>query len=165
MPLGSICKCPTSSYKALLVSTRRATCLSVHNLVPTGGMTTMLDDFTPHWQGKGTVREAYRRTCPPGSPARQLYSSRRNPNVQKADALLRNSQGSDDSFAFAETVDNDYDFCKSPWAHYTRGTFSLIGERFRCSLPCFLPRNQRGLQTSGYLVTTIREEPSVFIRI
>ena len=144
MPLGSICKCPTSSYKTLLVCTRRVTCLSVHNLVPAGGMTTMLDDFTPDWQGKGTVREAYRRTCPPGSPARQLYSSRRNPNVQKADALLRNSQGSDDSFAFAETVDNDYDFCQNPWAHYTRGYFFSDWRTIPVLSPVFSPSKPKG---------------------
>jgi hypothetical protein len=70
LPLGSICKFPTSRYKTLLVCSRHTTCLSAHNLTHcAGGVTTMLDDFTPDWQGQGNVWEAHRRTCPPGSPA------------------------------------------------------------------------------------------------
>ena len=109
-----------------------------------GGMTTMLDDFTPDWQGKGNIWEAYRRTCPPGSPARQLYSSYRNPTIQKADALLGKSQGSDDSFAFAETVDDDYDFCKNPWAHYTQGHFFSDWRTIPVLSPVFSPSKPKG---------------------
>jgi len=118
---------------------------------PSGDVTTMLDDFTPDWQGQGNVWEAYRRTCPSGSPARQLYSSYHDPNIQKANARsweVHNVQRpSMMIMIFVNT--------RGPITH--RDTFSLIGERFRCSLPYFLPRKQWGLQTSGYLVTTTRE--------
>ncbi|KAG6380428.1 glycosyltransferase family 90 protein [Boletus reticuloceps] len=83
-------------------------------------MKRMLDDFTPDWEGLGGVWEAYRYTCPPGTPARQLYGSYRDPNVGKPNARLDNSQVSDDPFAFVKSVNNDYDFCENPWAHYAQ---------------------------------------------
>ena len=69
-PLGASANFQPSRYKTLLVRTRHITCLSAHNLAHyAGGMTTMLDDFMPDWQGQGNVWEAYRCTCLPGSPA------------------------------------------------------------------------------------------------
>jgi hypothetical protein len=145
LPLGSICKFPISRYKTLPVCSCHITCLSAHNLAHcAGGVTTMLDDFTPDWQGKGNVWEAYRRTCPPGSPARQLYSSYRNPTIQKANALLGTSQDPDDSFTFAETVDDDYDFCKNPWAHYTQGHFFSDWRTIPVLSPVFSPSKPKG---------------------
>ena len=93
------------------------------NLGHAGDLSMLLVDFTPDWQGQGSVWDAYRRTCPSGSPARQLYSSYRNPNIQKQNVPLGNSQGSDDPFAFVKTVDDDYDFCENPWARFTQGHF------------------------------------------
>ena len=55
-PLGASAIFQPSRYKTLLVRTRHVACLSAHNLTHcAGGVTTMLDDFTPDWQGQGNV--------------------------------------------------------------------------------------------------------------
>ncbi|KAF8546751.1 glycosyltransferase family 90 protein [Imleria badia] len=109
-----------------------------------GGLSTLLEDFTPDWQGQGSVWDAYRRTCPTGSPARQLYSSYRNPNIPKRDALLGKSQASDYSFTFVETVDDDYDFCENPWARYSQGHFFSDWRTIPVLAPVFSPAKAKG---------------------
>lgn len=104
----------------------------------------MIGDFTPDWQGQGSVWETYRRTCPPRTPARQLYSSYRDPKVQKANALLGQSRSSDDPLAFAETVEDDYDFCENPWAHYTQGLFFSDWRTIPVLYPVFSPSKAKG---------------------
>ncbi|KAH0831320.1 glycosyltransferase family 90 protein [Lanmaoa asiatica] len=108
-----------------------------------GGVPTMLGDFTPDWKGQGNVWEAYRRTCPPDAPARQLYSSYRNQNVQKKNTLL-GQQGPDDLFAFVKTVEDDYDFCENPWAHYTQGHFFSDWRTVPVLYPVFSPSKAKG---------------------
>lgn len=104
----------------------------------------MLGDFTPDWQGQGSVWDAYRRTCPPDTPARQLYTSYRDPNVRKTNALLEQSRSSDDPFMFAKTVDDDYDFCKNTWAHYTQGHFFSDWRTVPVLYPVFSPSKAKG---------------------
>ena len=104
----------------------------------------VLDDFTPDWQGQGNVWEVYRRTCPPESAARQLYSSYRNPNMQKGEALLGKSQLSDDPCGFVKNVDVDYDFCENTWARYTQGHFFSDWRTIPVLAPVFSPSKARG---------------------
>ena len=104
----------------------------------------MVGNFTPDWRGQGSVWEAYRRTCPPSTPARQLYSSYRNSNVQKGSALLGKSRGPHDTFTFAKTVDHDYDFCENPWAHYTQGHFFSDWRTVHVLYPVFSPSKHKG---------------------
>ena len=126
------------------LSMRSLRCSFTTSQVSHAGATTMFDDFTPDWRGGGNVWEAYRRTCPPGSPARQLYSSYRNPNLQKPKAFLGNSRGSDDSFAFVRTVDDDFDFCKNPWARHTQGQFFSDWRTISVLSPLFSPAKVKG---------------------
>ena len=104
----------------------------------------MLDNFTPDWHGQGDVWEAYRRTCRPTSPARQLYSSYREPNIQKSNAPFEKSRGSDDHFAFAKTVEDDYDYCNNPWARYTQGHFFSDWRTISVLSPVFSPAKAGG---------------------
>ena len=120
------------------------TCQAVHNLGYADNVTTMLDDFTPDWHGRGNVWEAYRRTCPPGSPARQLYSSHRNPSIQKRNPLLGKRQDSDDLFGFVKTIEDDYDYCNNPWARYTQGHFFSDWRTISVLSPVFSPAKARG---------------------
>ena len=104
----------------------------------------MVGDFTPDWQGDGSVWEAYRRTCPPDAPARQLYSSYRDPNAQKKDAVLEQAQALNNPFAFAKAVDDEFDFCENPWAHYTQGHFFSDWRTVPVLYPVFSPSKARG---------------------
>lgn len=114
------------------------------NATYTDGDVKKFVDFVPDWQGQGSVWEAFRRTCPLDSPARQLYSSYRDANVQKRNPLLGQSGGSDDTIAFAKTVDDDYDFCKNPWAHYMQGHFFSDWRTISELYPVFSPAKARG---------------------
>ncbi|KAF8838709.1 glycosyltransferase family 90 protein [Paxillus ammoniavirescens] len=109
-----------------------------------GGVTSMVGEFTPDWSDQGSVWDAYRRTCPPDTAARQLYSSYRNPNVDQPKALLGPSSGSRDRFFFAETVDDSFDFCQNPWAHYTQGHFFSDWRTIPVLYPVFSPAKARG---------------------
>ncbi|KAG8216196.1 glycosyltransferase family 90 protein [Butyriboletus roseoflavus] len=109
-----------------------------------GGVTSMVGDFTPDWKDQGNVWDSYRRTCPPDASARRLYSSYRNFNAQKRNALLGPSQGLDDPFAFAKTVDNEYDFCENPWAHYNQGHFFSDWRTVPVLYPVFSPSKPKG---------------------
>ncbi|EMD36971.1 glycosyltransferase family 90 protein [Gelatoporia subvermispora B] len=77
--------------------------------------------YSPDWRGQGNVWEAYRRTCLPGSPARQLFSSFRATSM----ATNRTSQLTARSaeFEFLEDASGNYSFCQNPWAHYDQGHF------------------------------------------
>lgn len=102
----------------------------------------MMDHITPDWRGKGNVWEAYRRTCPPDTPARRVYSSYRDLNIQKSNALLEHSRN--DPFTFVETVDDEYDFCEKPWAHYTQGHFFSDWRTVPDLYPVFSPSKAKG---------------------
>ena len=118
--------------------------LCIHCEVYTGSEADMVGEFSATWLGDSSVWEAFRRTCPPGTPARQLYSSFRNPNVQKTNTFMSQSQGSDDPLTFAETVDDDYDFCEHPWAHYTQGHFFSDWRTVPVLYPVFSPSKPKG---------------------
>ncbi|KIJ64914.1 glycosyltransferase family 90 protein [Hydnomerulius pinastri MD-312] len=109
-----------------------------------GGVTSMVGDFTPDWRGRGTVWDAYRRTCPPDTAARQLYSSYRNPNADRPKALLGPANPPSDTFSFSETVDDNLDFCQNPWAHYAQGHFFSDWRTIPVLYPVFSPAKARG---------------------
>ncbi|TDL15137.1 glycosyltransferase family 90 protein [Rickenella mellea] len=73
-------------------------------------------EFTPDWQGVGSVWEAFRLTCPPDSRARRTTPDN---NVNSTDLP---SEPADD-FHFSKTLDNKFDFCSNPSAHYNHGHF------------------------------------------
>ncbi|TFK52833.1 glycosyltransferase family 90 protein [Heliocybe sulcata] len=89
-----------------------------------GGVKSMVGDFTADWRGSGTVWEAYRRTCEPSSPARQLFSSLRPSVVNRTiRAMYSTEPDPAQEFTFPEGTDARYSFCDNPWAHYFQGHF------------------------------------------
>ncbi|KAF8909813.1 hypothetical protein CPB84DRAFT_1812991 [Gymnopilus junonius] len=88
--------------------------------------------FKPDWGDDGNIWEAWRRTCHPQSSARRLFSSLRPSFTTQAKNHLASSHispGAD--FAFVKTTSSIEDYCNTPHAHYTKGTFSVIGAPFR----------------------------------
>ncbi|KIM53983.1 glycosyltransferase family 90 protein [Scleroderma citrinum Foug A] len=103
-----------------------------------------VDEFTPDWQGAGSVWDAFRRTCAPNTQARRLFSSYRNPNIEKPRSLLGTSNTPGESFAFVSTVDVDLDFCRYPWAHVTQGHFFSDWRTMSKLYPVFSPAKAKG---------------------
>ncbi|TDL21463.1 glycosyltransferase family 90 protein [Rickenella mellea] len=84
-------------------------------------------EFTADWRGTGNTWEAFRRTCQPGSQARRPFSSIRSNihgthPVNYFDSTDFHSEPGDD-FHFPKTLDNKFDFCRNPWAHFNHGHF------------------------------------------
>ncbi|EJF61743.1 hypothetical protein DICSQDRAFT_161376 [Dichomitus squalens LYAD-421 SS1] len=98
----------------------------------------------PDWRGEGNVWEAFRRTCEPGTAARQLFSSFRalQSSVNQTSRLTAAS----DDFTFAWTTAGNYSFCSNPWAHYNQGHFFSDWRTIGAVFPIFSPA-----KASGYL--------------
>jgi hypothetical protein len=112
--------------------------------------------FIPDWRNDGNVWEAYRRTCDPSSQARRLFGSLRAqlkegqiPISRLADAGIV-SNAPTDEFTFSETVDDQYDFCDHPWAHYNQGHFFSDWRTIRALYPMFSPA--KGVGYSDILI-------------
>ncbi|WOO84722.1 Beta-1,2-xylosyltransferase 1 [Vanrija pseudolonga] len=106
--------------------------------------------FYPDWRGDGNVWESYRRTCDPSSQARRLFGSLRAqlkdgqvPISRLANAGI-SSQIVDEDFAFSETVDDRFDFCAHPWAHYSQGHFFSDWRTIHALYPMFSPAKGAG---------------------
>lgn len=107
-------------------------------------------EFIPDWRGDGNVWEAYRRTCHPSSQARRLFGSLRAnlkegqaPISRLADAGVTADAPSEDFF-FPESVDDKYDFCAHPWAHYNQGHFFSDWRTIHALYPMFSPAKSMG---------------------
>ncbi|RDX45857.1 capsular associated protein [Lentinus brumalis] len=96
----------------------------------------------PDWHGEGTVWEAYRRTCEPGTAARRLFSSFRASSMNKTSQLAARSE----EFVFARDTAGNYSFCTNAWAHYTQGHFFSDWRTIAAAFPMFSPA-----KASGYL--------------
>ncbi|KAI6019159.1 hypothetical protein EDC04DRAFT_2739450 [Pisolithus marmoratus] len=81
-----------------------------------------VENFTPDWQGTGSVWHAYQ--------ARRLFSSYRNPNANKPRSLL--------------SVEADLDYCQYPWAHLTQGHFFSDWRTVTKLYPVFSPARAKG---------------------
>jgi hypothetical protein len=107
--------------------------------------------FIPDWRGDGgSVWEAFRRTCEPQSQARRLFGSVRSPLRQGqspqnflAAAGIAPLSASED-FAFPEGVDDRYNFCDHPWAHYDQGHFFSDWRTIHALYPMFSPAKGLG---------------------
>jgi len=102
------------------------------------------DFITPDWNGRGNVWEAYRRTCPPDSEARRLYSSYRKPNSEGTKAFFGSAQALGDDFTFVPTVEDSIDYCSNPWAHYTQGHFFSDWRTIPVLFPVLSPAKATG---------------------
>ncbi|KAI1792491.1 hypothetical protein LXA43DRAFT_1006897 [Ganoderma leucocontextum] len=98
--------------------------------------------FDPDWHGEGNVWEAFRRTCEPGTAARQLFSSFRalQSSVNQTSRLTATS----DDFAFAMGTAGNYSFCNNPWAHYNQGHFFSDWRTTGAIFPIFSPAKASG---------------------
>ncbi|KAJ8589184.1 hypothetical protein M405DRAFT_933602 [Rhizopogon salebrosus TDB-379] len=78
---------------------------------------------TPDWREGGNVWEAYRRSCPPTSEARRLYSSYRNHFAESPKPFFGPAQAPEKELTFVRAVEDAYDYCSYPSAHTSQGHF------------------------------------------
>lgn len=109
-------------------------------------------EFLPDWRGDGNVWESYRRTCEPSSQARRLFGSLRAQLKEGQAPISRLSHitTSSDDFSFAPGVDDLYDFCAHPWAHYNQGHFFSDWRTIHALYPMFSPA--KGVGYSDILI-------------
>ena len=116
-----------------------------------GGIDAVLGSgFTADWRGDGNVWESWRRTCPPNSKARKLFSSvRPSAKSQRVLNLLSSVKGEpaeslNDNLTFARTVDDKFDFCENPAQHYQQGHFFSDWRTISVLYPVFSPAKAQG---------------------
>ncbi|KAJ3981409.1 hypothetical protein F5890DRAFT_1575133 [Lentinula detonsa] len=76
-----------------------------------------LASFRPDWKGEGNVWDTWRRTCPPDSRARKLFSS-----IRSGMQILSSLTSPQFTFS-ANTPYHDQSFCDEPHLHYMQGHF------------------------------------------
>ncbi|KAJ7727739.1 hypothetical protein B0H16DRAFT_1665594 [Mycena metata] len=108
-------------------------------------------DASADWAGAGSVWDAWRRTCPPTSPARRLYSSigagRISQAILPVTKIRRQRAGVWGSeFEFALKTGADMDFCTAPAAHYEQGHFFSDWRILPALAPVFSPARARGFR-------------------
>ncbi|KAF5344604.1 hypothetical protein D9758_013894 [Tetrapyrgos nigripes] len=131
------------------------------------GIETMLGGpFIADWRGDGNVWDAWRRTCPPNSTARRLFSSIRTPfspdsknYLQSRDSPSSTSSTSGSSgssvssslnsgvgpdFFFSPDTGYSLDYCNSPHARYSQGHFFSDWRVIPALYPVFSPAKARG---------------------
>lgn len=107
-------------------------------------------EFIPDWRADGSVWEAYRRTCDPSSQARRLFSSLHAHLKESQVPISRLAKAGvstdvvDDDFVFAKDVDDKFDFCDRPWAHYNQGHFFSDWRTIHALYPMFSPAKGSG---------------------
>ena len=117
----------------------------------TGGIQEVLGrGFTADWRDDGNVWESWRRTCPPDSKARKLFSSTKSPQQAKrpqnllSTATGRSASSYVENLTFPETTDYSYDFCENPSTHYQQGHFFSDWRTISVLYPVFSPAKARG---------------------
>ncbi|KAL1670188.1 glycosyltransferase family 90 protein [Schizophyllum commune] len=101
-------------------------------------------EFMIDWQGDGNVWDIWRRSCPPGSPARRILANRINPFASPIDYLQPELEGRGRDFYFTMSVPSRLDFCQHPQAHYTQGHFFSDWRTIPALFPIFSPARARG---------------------
>jgi len=107
--------------------------------------------FLADWAGDGgSVWKAFLRTCAPTSQARRRYHSLRS-NLRDDQApvdwiatlggLSRNASA---DFAFSDGVDDRFDFCANPGAHFDQGHFFSDWRTLDTLYPIFSPAKAPG---------------------
>ncbi|TFY80853.1 hypothetical protein EWM64_g3155 [Hericium alpestre] len=111
-----------------------------------GGVNSIVGSlYTPDWQGRGSVWEAYRRICPPDSLARRLLSAKRISFTNDTHNFFRlSSSGPGSDFKFARGMDGNYSFCSNPWAHYNQGHFFSDWRTVPIPYPILSPAKSSG---------------------
>ncbi|TFK29423.1 capsular associated protein [Coprinopsis marcescibilis] len=111
-----------------------------------GGVEDMLGGKFQHdWGSDGNIWEAWRRTCPPDTPARRLFSGLRNPFVSQSSNYFSKSTTSEGGdYHFAEGTSENFDFCHHPQDHYTQGHFFTDWRSIPVLYPVFSPARAKG---------------------
>lgn len=121
-----------------------------------GGIASILGGpFHPDWFHDENIWEEWRRTCPPDTPARQLYSSRRNPFTHHSTNYISlaspppsqdgepiHKPGSD--FKFMSDTNKIIDFCHHPHMHTSQGHFFSDWRSIPALYPVFTPAKAQG---------------------
>ncbi|EDR06864.1 uncharacterized protein LACBIDRAFT_250899 [Laccaria bicolor S238N-H82] len=115
----------------------------------TGGIDSMLGGkFKPDWGTDGNVWDSWRRTCPPDSPARRLYSSRRTHQVVYQGKAYLTSESVAPSggydFGFSPTTSSLVNYCDEPHSHVLQGHFFSDWRTIPALYPIFSPAKTRG---------------------
>ncbi|BEJ13624.1 hypothetical protein CspHIS471_0307980 [Cutaneotrichosporon sp. HIS471] len=113
-------------------------------------------EFIADWKGDGNVWESYRRTCEPSSQARRLFGSLRAQLKEGQVPISRLANAGittdtvDEDFEFPADVDDKFDFCDHPWAHYNQGHFFSDWRTIHALYPMFSPA--KGVGYSDILI-------------
>lgn len=136
-----------------LKKTSSAQSFHISNLLDLGGIESVIGkNFTADWRGDGSVWEQWRRTCPPNSKARRLFSSIKPfgqvlnviDHLQSRFSSKMTKASSTDELKFAERVDDKFDFCEYPSAHYQQGHFFSDWRTISVLYPIFSPAKGQG---------------------
>ncbi|XP_006455077.1 hypothetical protein AGABI2DRAFT_226352 [Agaricus bisporus var. bisporus H97] len=111
--------------------------------------------FEADWSDKENTWDAWRRSCPPNTPARRLFSSRRNPFVNQVTNYLSlaasHSNNTDSAifspineFQFMTTTNSVIDFCAHPHLHASQGHFFSDWRSLSALYPMFTPARAQG---------------------
>jgi len=115
--------------------------------------------FIPDWTENESTWEAWRRTCPPDTPARRLFSSRRNPFASKQTPDYISLASSDvpaeeqkkstaikpgSDFKFMSSTNTNVDFCLHPHMHTDQGHFFSDWRSIPALYPVFTPARSQG---------------------
>ncbi|KAJ7103705.1 hypothetical protein C8R43DRAFT_907013 [Mycena crocata] len=114
-----------------------------------GASSTLLSPTTwkPDWAGTGSVWEAWRRTCVPGTPARRLYSSLRVGTVgERSGAEVSSPFWPELAFVFASGTGSagDADYCAAPARRYEQGHLFADWRALPALVPVFSPARAPG---------------------
>lgn len=116
----------------------------------TGGINSVLGGpFVEDWRGEGSVWDAFRRSCPPDSPARRLFGTMRGSSqtaqalnilrVEDADSVVDPS-----GLGLNEDPEMALDFCRQPYGRYLNGHFFSDYRTVHALYPIFSPSKAPG---------------------
>lgn len=108
--------------------------------------------FIPDWTADENIWEAWRRTCPPDTSARRLFSSQRNPfaSKQTPDYISPTSPAEESTikpgldFKFMSSTNTNVDFCLHPHMHTSQGHFFSDWRSIPALYPVFTPARSQG---------------------
>ena len=99
---------------------------------------------TPDWKGQGSVWDGFRRSCPPNTEARRLYSSYRNPDARAPRSFLGPTRAPVNELTFVTAVEDSVDYCSNPSAHISQGHFFSDWRTIPVLYPVFSPAKAVG---------------------
>lgn len=122
--------------------------LSLRSLLD-GIMSLLGSAFQEDWQGDGSVWDAFRRSCPPGSSARRLFGAMRGQSQTAQSLNILRTENSEGVMAPSRVGLNEdpkaaADFCNLPYGRYLQGHFFSDWRTFPLLYPIFSPARAPG---------------------